>query len=283
MFAMTDPTSSALPEASVQLYSLATAFSADMHGSLERLAAIGLKNVEAFDFVRRPAEIRSALDATGLASPTGHAPLLSDELWTPDGSIPTPAPEVVFEAAAAIGMTTVIDPFVEPERWRTEDGVADIAERLNRAADVASTFGLTVGYHNHAQEFVASFDGVTAYERFLSLTDERVEIELDLFWALTGGQDLPALVKRIGSRLVAVHVKDGVVPATNPWAPGEGSFASDSLDQRHPGAGDVPLAESLRAGTGIRFAVIEYDHAPGDVFEDVAAGYAFLRDGGFVA
>ncbi|WP_230101450.1 sugar phosphate isomerase/epimerase [Microbacterium sp. Bi121] len=280
---MTDPTSSALPEASVQLYSLATAFSADMHGSLERLAAIGLKNVEAFDFVRRPAEIRSALDATGLASPTGHAPLLSDELWTPDGSIPTPAPEVVFEAAAAIGMTTVIDPFVEPERWRTEDGVADIAERLNRAADVASTFGLTVGYHNHAQEFVASFDGVTAYERFLSLTDERVEIELDLFWALTGGQDLPALVKRIGSRLVAVHVKDGVVPATNPWAPGEGSFASDSLDQRHPGAGDVPLAESLRAGTGIRFAVIEYDHAPGDVFEDVAAGYAFLRDGGFVA
>lgn len=283
MFAMTDPTSSALPEASVQLYSLATEFSADMHGSLERLAAIGLKNVEAFDFVRRPAEIRSALDATGLASPTGHAPLLSDELWTPDGSIPTPAPEVVFEAAAAIGMTTVIDPFVEPERWRTEDGVADIAERLNRAADVASTFGLTVGYHNHAQEFVASFDGVTAYERFLSLTDERVAIELDLFWALTGGQDLPALVKRIGSRLVAVHVKDGVVPATNPWAPGEGSFASDSLDQRHPGAGDVPLAESLRAGTGIRFAVIEYDHAPGDVFEDVAAGYAFLRDGGFVA
>ncbi|WP_337458415.1 sugar phosphate isomerase/epimerase family protein [Microbacterium sp. KHB019] len=280
---MTDPTSSALPEASVQLYSLATEFSADMHGSLERLAAIGLKNVEAFDFVRRPAEIRSALDATGLASPTGHAPLLSDELWTPDGSIPTPAPEVVFEAAAAIGMTTVIDPFVEPERWRTEDGVADIAERLNRAADVASTFGLTVGYHNHAQEFVASFDGVTAYERFLSLTDERVAIELDLFWALTGGQDLPALVKRIGSRLVAVHVKDGVVPATNPWAPGEGSFASDSLDQRHPGAGDVPLAESLRAGTGIRFAVIEYDHAPGDVFEDVAAGYAFLRDGGFVA
>lgn len=283
MFAMTDPIRSALPEASVQLYSLAAEFSADMHGSLERLAAIGLKNVEAFDFVRRPAEIRAALDATGLASPTGHAPLLSDELWTPDGSIPTPAPEVVFEAAAAIGMTTVIDPFVEAERWRTEDGVADIAERLNRAADVAATFGLTVGYHNHAQEFVASFDGATAYERFLSLTDERVAIELDLFWALTGGQDVTALVERLGSRLVAVHVKDGVVPASNPWAPGAESFSSDSLDQRHPGTGDVPLAEALRAGTGIRFAVIEYDHAPGDVFEDVAAGYAFLRDGGFVA
>ena len=63
------------PQASVQLYTLAEAFTADMGGSLDKLAAIGLKNVEAFDFVRRPQEIRRALDAAGLSSPTGHAPL----------------------------------------------------------------------------------------------------------------------------------------------------------------------------------------------------------------
>ncbi|MFS0866571.1 sugar phosphate isomerase/epimerase family protein [Microbacterium sp. 179-B 1A2 NHS] len=273
----------ALPAASVQLYSLAKEFSADMPGSLDKLAAIGLRNVEAFNFVGRPVEIRAALDASGLASPTGHAPLLSDELWTPDGAIPTPAPEVVFEAAATVGMTTVIDPFVAPERWLTADGVADIAERLNRAADTAATFGLTVGYHNHAQEFVADFDGQSAYERFVALTDERVALELDLFWAMTGGQDVPALVRALGDRLVAVHVKDGIVPAANPWAPGAESFGSDTLDQRHPGTGEVPLAEALRAGSGIRHAVLEYDNAPGDVFADIAAGYAFLRDGGFVA
>lgn len=273
----------ALPEASVQLYSLAKEFGEDMSGSLDKLAAIGLRTVEAFDFVRRPAEIRAALDASGLVSPTGHAPLLSDELWTPDGSIPTPAPEVVFEAAATVGITTVIDPFVAAERWLTADGVADIAERLNRAADTAAEFGLKVGYHNHAQEFIADFDGQSAYDRFVELTDDRVELELDLFWALTGGQDVPALVRRLGDRLVAVHVKDGVVPTSNPWAPGAEDFGSDSLDQRRAGTGDVPLAESLRAGTGIRFAVIEYDRAPGDVFDDVAASYAFLREGGFVA
>ncbi|HCJ48977.1 MAG TPA: sugar phosphate isomerase [Microbacterium sp.] len=273
----------ALPLASVQLYSLAKEFSADMSGSLDKLAAIGLRNVEAFDFVSRPTEIRAALDASGLVSPTGHAPLLSDELWTPDGAIPTPAPEVVFEAAATIGIKTVIDPFVAPERWLTEDGVADIAERLNRAADKAAEFGLAVGYHNHAQEFVADFDGQSAYARFIELTDDRVEIELDLFWALTGGQDVPTLVKSLGSRLVAVHVKDGVVPTSNPWAPGAESFGSDTLDQRRAGTGDVPLAESLKANGEIRFAVIEYDKAPGDVFEDIAASYAFLRDGGFIA
>ena len=271
------------PVVSIQLYSLADAFSTDPDGSLEKLAAIGLRNVEAFDFVRQPERIRAALDAAGLASPTGHAPLLSDELWTPDGSIPTPAPEVVFEAAAKIGITTVIDPFVPVERWLTPNGVADIAERLNRAADVAATFGLSVGYHNHSQEFVESFDGQSAFERFVSLTDERVQIELDLFWALAGGQDVPALVTRLGSRLVAVHVKDGVVPDSNPFAPNAPAFTSASLDQRHAGHGDVPLAESLEAGVGaIRYAVIEYDSAPGDVFEDIAASFSFLRGGGFV-
>lgn len=271
----------ALPETSVQLYTLAAEFSADMEGSLDKLAAIGLRNVEAFDFVRRPDEIRAALDASGLASPTGHAPLLSDELWTPDGSIPTPAPEVVFEAAAKVGLKTVIDPFVAPDRWFTLEGVTDIADRLNALVDTAATFGLEVGYHNHAQEFVADFDGQTAYERFVELTDERVVLELDLYWALTGGQDVAALVSRLGDRLVAAHVKDGIAPASNPFAPGAGDFGSDSLDQRHAGTGDVPLADALRAASALKYAVIEYDKAPGDVFADIAASYAFLIEGGF--
>ncbi|MCM3502211.1 sugar phosphate isomerase/epimerase [Microbacterium sp. P26] len=272
-----------LPTPSVQLYTLADQFSADPQGSLDRLAAIGLRNVEAFDFVRRPAEIRAALDASGLASPTGHAPLLSDELWTPDGSIPTPAPEAVFDAAAEIGIRTVIDPFVAADRWLTADGVADIAERMNAAADLAATYGLQVGYHNHAQEFLADVDGRSAFEHFVALTDERVAIELDLFWALTGGQDVPALVSRLGSRLLAVHVKDGIVPAENPFAPGADLGVTRTLDQRHPGHGQVPLVEAMRAAESVRWAVIEYDRAPGDVFDDVAASHAFLLENGLAA
>lgn len=91
-----------LPISSVQLYTLNTEFSADMSGLLDRLAVRGLRYVEAFGFVGRPTQIRAALDAAGLSSPTGHAPLLSDELGAPDGAIPTPAPEVVFEAPSTI-------------------------------------------------------------------------------------------------------------------------------------------------------------------------------------
>ena len=273
----------ALPLASVQLYTLAAEFSADMNGSLDKLAGIGLKNVEAFDFVRRPAEIRAALDASGLASPTGHAPLLSDELWTPDGSIPTPSNEVVFEAAAEIGMKTVIDPMVPTERWLTEDGVKDIAERLNAASEKAKEFGLAVGYHNHAQEFLADFDGQTAYQRFLSLVDPAVQIELDLYWALVGGQDVVSLVEQIGDQLVAIHVKDGIKPPSNPFEPGAPKFSSSTLDQRHAGEGEVPTVEAMKAAKSVKYAVIEYDNAPGDVFEDIENSYRFLIDGGLAA
>ncbi|MDR6867571.1 sugar phosphate isomerase/epimerase [Microbacterium resistens] len=265
-----------VPAASVQLYSLAAELTADMAGSLDRLAAIGLRQVEAFDFVDRAPALRAALDGSGLTSPTGHAPLLSDELWTPAGSIPTPAPEKVFEAAAVAGIQTVIDPFVDPARWLTAEGVDDIADRLNAAAETAATFGLSVGYHNHAQEFVASFDGETAHERAVARLDERVKLELDLYWAAVGGQDVPALARRLGSRLIAVHVKDGAVIA-NPWAPGAPDLDPSTLAQTHAGTGEVPLAAALRANDEIALAVIEYDRAPGDVFEDIAASLSFLR------
>lgn len=272
-----------LPTPSVQLYTLVEEFRADPARSLDRLAAIGLRHVEAFDFVSRPAEIRAALDASGLTAPTGHAPLLSDELWTPDGTIPTPEPEAVLEAAATLGLTTVIDPFVEPERWATPDGVAEIAERLNAVSDLAATYGLGVGYHNHAQEFLIDVDGVSALEYVVAHTDERVAIELDLFWALTGGQDVPALVRNLGSRLLAVHVKDGFVPTENPFAPDADRDLTRRLDQRRPGEGEVPLVEAMRATETLRWAVIEYDQSPGDVFDDIAASYAFLLEKGLAA
>jgi sugar phosphate isomerase/epimerase len=140
-----------------------------------------------------------------------------------------------------------------------------------------------VGYHNHAQEFIASFDGQTAYERFIALTEDRVAIELDLFWALTGGQDVPALVaapRRPAHR--AAHQGR----RTAGEQPVRARRTEVRVGQPRPAPRrrrDVPLAESLRAATSLEYAVIEYDHAPGDVsFEDIAASYAFLTDGGYV-
>src|SRR5699024_5290332 len=76
-----------------------------------------------------------------------------------------------------------------------------------------------------------------------------------------------------GDRLVAIHVKDGIKPETNPFAPGAPKFSSSSLDQRHAGEGEVPTVEAMKAATNVKYAVIEYDNAPGDVFADIENSY----------
>ena len=78
-------------------------------------------------------------------------------------------------------------------------------------AKEAADHGLKVGYHNHAQEFAADVDGVNGYEYFASLLDDEVVLELDLFWAATAGHDVVALLGRLGDRVKALHIKDGVI------------------------------------------------------------------------
>jgi hypothetical protein len=39
----------------------------------------------------------------------------------------------------------------------------------------------------------------------------------------------------------------------------------------------------MNAATNVKYAVIEYDNAPGDVFEDIENSYRFLIDGGLAA
>ena len=51
----------------------------DLDGTLARLSAMGLRHVEAFNFVGRAAELAEAFTRHGLAAKTGHATFLSDE------------------------------------------------------------------------------------------------------------------------------------------------------------------------------------------------------------
>jgi sugar phosphate isomerase/epimerase len=259
----------ATPKISVQLYSVYGPSEADLDGTLGKLAAIGFTNVEAFDFVRRVDALKASFDKYGLSSPTAHAILVEAGTATPDGLLDTPPADEVFAAAKALGVDVVIDPYVPPARWADRAGVEHSAKVLNEAAAKAAEYGLRVGYHNHDHEFTSMIDGKTAYEVFVDLLDPAVLLELDLYWATAGGQDLPALLERLGDRVIAVHVKDG------PMRPGI-TAAHLPDDQVPAGKGDVPLAAAIAAGSGIQYTVVEFDKYAGDIFEGIAESYAFL-------
>ena len=82
---------------------------------------------------------------------------------------------------------------------------------------------------------------------------------------------MPELLRRLGDRVVAVHVKDG------PMRPGISARELPD-DQKPVGQGDVPLAAVLTAeDLSFPYAVLEFDHYEGDVFDGLAQAYAWVQ------
>ena len=259
---------------SVQLFTVREALEADLDGTLAELARRGFTAVEPYDFVRRADALAAALTTAGLQAPSGHAFLASEYFVNPDGSDTTnsvPTNAQVFDAAETLGMTTVIDPYTHPNRWKTRAQIEETAARLNAAAELAAERGLRVGYHNHAHELEAVIDGQTGLELFAELLDPRVVLEVDLYWATRAGVDPVALLETLGDRVVAVHVKDGTLDA-------EAIAAYPPADQVPAGQGVVPLAAALDAASALELAVVEYDAFGGDLFDGIEQSRVFLDE-----
>lgn len=257
------------PAISLQLWTVRDQLTADLDGTLARLAAIGFTRVEAFGFVSRADELGSAFARHGISSPTGHASLASGTENPFDSSIAVPTPDEVFTAAARLGMTTVFDPFVAADRWQSIDEIAATAAALNAAAQVGAGYGISVGYHNHNQEFQTPIDGRFPLELFADLLDPGVSLELDVYWASAGGADVAALIERLGEKVTALHIKDGTLDPLP-------SLGSVPTDQVPAGQGAVALAAALDAAAHAEYAIVEFDAYSGDIWEGIQVGYDFL-------
>jgi protein-tyrosine-phosphatase/sugar phosphate isomerase/epimerase len=240
------------PALSVQLYSVRAQVADDLPGTLARLAHTGLRRVEPFDLTADPRALGEALTANGLQAPSAHASLS-------DGA----DLGRVFHAAATVGVQTVIHPFSAPEQWGSKDGIGAIAQDIGRARAGAEQYGLRVGYHNHHWELATMPDGRTALEHFADEVGPEVVLELDTYWAAVGGQDVPALLGRLGDQVRLLHLKDGPID-------------TDTATQLPVGSGAMPVSEILRAARAAELAVLEFDDYAGDVFEGITTGYGYV-------
>jgi len=236
---------------SLQLYTLRTLLEEDVEGTLARVAEIGYTTVEPYGFVHRAERISDALTAHGLSAPTAHVPLLSDDRPT------------VYAAARRLGVRTLIVPIADPARWQTRDGIESLAADLNQAAAEAAEHGFTVGYHNHHFELELKQDGVHALEVLADHLADDVVLEVDTYWAAVGGADVPALLGRLGERVVALHVKDG-----------DGTLNTKA--QVAVGDGVLPVGEILAAAPAQALRVVELDDFDGDILDPVAKSLGFL-------
>jgi sugar phosphate isomerase/epimerase len=241
------------PLLSVQLYTVREAMEADLAGTLTRVAELGFDQVEPYNFTAFPT-LGAALTDAGLKAPTAHGHFV--------GLSDTELDEV-FASAKSIGIGRAIDPHVPAERWQSAESVAEIAAQLNAAAVVAARHGVSIGYHNHAHELESIIDGRTALEVLVDSLSDDVALEVDTYWAAVGGADPVELLKRLGTRVVAIHVKDG-------------AGTPEPKDQTAVGDGTLPIRAIIEAAPATALRVIELDDSRGDRFQAIADSYTYL-------
>jgi sugar phosphate isomerase/epimerase len=235
----------------LQLYTVREQLATDRAGILKRVADFGYGSVEPFGITNDPQGLRADLDAADLSVCSVHAMPVGD------------GAEAVIGAAHTLGADTVIVPYLPPPRFADADGVRGIAAELNEASARLAGQGLRLGYHNHDFELSSLVDGTPALEVLADQLDDAVLLEVDTYWAAVGGQDVPALLGRLGDRVRYLHVKDGPIVDREDFMTAVGS-------------GRMPVAEILAASPSATWHVVELDRCATDMLTAVGDSLAWL-------
>lgn len=254
----------------VQLYTVREELGRDFRGTLQRVAALGYREVEfAGYFDQPPQAIRRLLDDLGLAAPSAH---VGEALLGPEG-------ERLIDAARTVGHRYLVFPWVDPAQWRDLDGWKRRAEAFNRAGELCRRAGLQFCYHNHHFEF-GRVDGQRPWDLLLARCDAGlVQLELDLCWAAAARQDLIALLQAQPGRIPLVHLKQlKALPAL----PG-GDVLALKMDEAFaqmtevgPGVVDFAALLADPASRGIRHAFVEHDR-PAQALASIETSLRWLQ------
>jgi sugar phosphate isomerase/epimerase len=238
----------------VQLYTLRHALEDDLEATLAALAEVGAREVELAGFHgRTAAEMRTALDAAGLAACAAHVPLEGFE----------DAPERVLEAAETLGIATLVLPWVPPPETAAEADA--MVARIVAISEVVTGGGLGFAYHNHDFEFRTLDDGSDLWGRIAAAG---VPQEPDIGWLLVAGRDPVAALGALTGRCPLVHAKDVRRKADGTW---EDVIAGD-------GEADWPAIAAAAVAAGATRIVVELDNPSEHPIDDIALCLATLRD-----
>ncbi len=197
----------------LQLYSVRNFLPRDFAGTLQQVASLGYREVEAAGFYGQSlSEVRDALQNTGLNLVSSHYSY-SDLHQQLDQVI-------AFNKPLGVRYIVCSSPgFRDPSRVAgmkpgdrinafTLDDWRWNAEQFNDLAKKVQAAGLRFAYHNHTMEFRPQ-NGVVPYFELLRLTDPSlVTMEMDCGWVVVGGGNPVEILKRYPTRISMLHVKD---------------------------------------------------------------------------
>jgi len=270
----------------LQLFSVKNALKQDFIGTIEQLAQIGYSHLEMV--IKKtddgfslggdlpPSEVRKQLDRLGLKAVSCHTRVNEETDW-----------EGVLSVNQEIGSTAI---GCSIAFFSSKPDVLDFCKQFNKYGEICKKRGLQLYYHNHFQEFQV-FEGETVLDYMLKHTDpELVKFELDTYWAVRGGVDPLAWMRKLGDRCIFLHQKDlpsSVQPVNWFEVFGENSHITiDELyrtqDPKHftqVGQGCLNIRDYLQEAVSLghsRYVFVEQDATDGDEIEGVATSYRNL-------
>ena len=273
-------------EIGLQLFSVKTELQRDYLATLEKVAEIGYKNLELLGAISddglvfgqglSAAENGRHLERLGLKAVGCHFMPREDVNW-----------EKVIGSCVETGVSALVIPFWQ---FNSRQDVLSLCDTINRAAELGQKQGVGLYYHNHFQEFQV-FEGEMVMDTMLANTDSAlVKFEFDSYWAIRGGQDPVAWLRKLGKRCDLLHQKDmpaGVQPVNlfelsvqHPGMTIMDMFQTIGAEQfAEIGTGALNIAEIIATGQAycnLRYVIVEQDKTFKDEIDSVRLSYENL-------
>lgn len=258
----------ATKEIGIQIYTIREQLTADLEGSMKRLAQIGYKSIEAAGFAKSDAGYqfygKSPKDWSKMLADNGQYLLSSHTVFELETA------DEVCAAHVEAGCKYIVYPYL-PEQYRQNiDGYKATGEMLSKLGEAAKRNGLQFAYHNHNFEYT-EIEGQIPMDVMMANTDPAyVTYELDIYWIEKAGQDPVAYFDKYPGRFELWHVKGMTNDAEKFFAP--------------VGSGSIDWARifAAREKSGMKHFFVEQDRSKGDIWEDITKSYNFLNNAKYV-
>lgn len=231
---------------------------ADLARSARKIRAIGYTAAQLSGIGPIPeAEITAIMRGEGLTICATHEP--SAEILD--------QPEKCVARLQQLGCKLTAYPYPAGIDFTSAEHVNTLVKKLAAAGEKFHAAGLTLGYHNHAIEFVR-FQGAPVLEYIYARTAPRhLAGEIDTYWIHYGGGDVVDWCRRLRGRLPFIHLKDYAFTKENKPA-----FAEI-------GQGSLPFARIIAEAeqSGCEWFIVEQDTCPGDPFDSLRISFEYLK------
>ena len=247
----------------VQLYTVRDQAEKDLGATLAHIAMIGYNEVETYWTVyTNPAkQLRKMIVDNGMTVPSGH--------FNYDGLA------TKFDYAKELGVQYVICPMLPKDMQNSADAFKKAADQFNKWGEQVKSMGMQFGFHNHNYEF-QKFGNMTGFDILTTETDAKlVCLEMDCYWITQSGNDPVAMLKKYGSRIQLLHLKDRL-----PGFPTSQMLSPDAEHFTEVGSGTIDWKAVLETAeqTGVKHYFVERDNGSKPPFESLRISYQNLSE-----